>query len=59
MSFLTIIFWIMVFIIWTLVGFLMMTLDAISPRSRRESSTLKKILMFPAEQIVALVLKRR
>ena len=58
MSFLTLLFWVMVLIIWSLVGFLMMMLDAISPRSHREPSLLKKILMFPAARIVALILKR-
>jgi hypothetical protein len=49
----------MFLIIWVLVGFVMMLLDAISARSQKAPSLFKKIVMFPAEKIVELLIKRR
>lgn len=59
MSFISLLFWVMVLIIWVLVGFVTMLLDAISVRSQKAPSLFKKIVLFPAEKIVELLIKRR
>lgn len=59
MSILSLLFSVMVLIIWGLIGFVMMLLDAITASSNRKSSVLKKVLMFPAERIAELIVNRR